>query len=334
VSGNRIALSDEQVRAVLAEAGIAPERLRAHEELAEGTFNSAYRLRMADGPDLVLKAAPDPAAPVMGYEVRMMRTEELFYRTAYGRIPVPAVVHASYERTVAASDLLLMTWCPGRTLHSQRAERDSPAWRRIRTELGGLVAALHRVTGPGFGYPQTGLAADWRTAFLGMFDGVIADARRFDALLPVPADRIAGLVHARASLLDAVRSPALVHFDLWPGNILIRDTDRGPRLSALVDGERAFWGDPLAEAVSLALFGDIAEDTAFLDGYHAAGGILDLDEHTQARLALYRSYLYLIMLVEAVPRGEQGPEHDRRSQYVGNELTKSLAELAELSDRA
>lgn len=329
MSGNRITLSDGQVRAVLAGAGIAPEQLRVCEELAEGTFNSAYRLRMADRPDLVLKVAPDPAAPVMGHEVGMMRTEELFYRTAHGRAPVPEVVHTSYERTAVDSDLLLMTWCPGQTLLSRRAEQGSPSWRRLRTELGGLVAALHRTTGPGFGYPQLGLAADWRTAFLGMFDTLIADARRFAAPLPVPADRIAGLVHARADLLDGVDSPSLVHFDLWPGNILVRDTGQGPRISALVDGERAFWGDPLAETVSLALFGDIADDPAFLDGYRTAGGTLDLDERTRSRLALYRSYLYLIMLVEAVPRGYQGPDHDRRTQYVARELTAALSELSD-----
>ncbi len=316
------------MRAVLAEAGIGPDRLEACEELAEGTFNSAYRLRMADGADLVLKVAPDPAAPVMGYEHGMMRTEELFYRTAHGGVPVPEVVHASYDRSAVGSDLLLMTWRPGRTLYSLRAEHGSDRWNRLRSELGGTVAALHRTTGPGFGYPQAGLAADWRTAFLGMLDSVLADARRFEAPLPVPADRIAELLHGRAGLLDGVGTPALVHYDLWPGNILVEDTGRGPRISALVDGERAFWGDPLAEAVSLALFGDIADDTAFLDGYRAAGGILELDESARGRLALYRSHLYLIMLVEAVPRGYEGPDHDRQARYVARELVGALAELS------
>lgn len=65
--------------------------------------------------------------------------------------------------------------------------------------------------------------------------------------------------------------------------------------------------DPLAEMVSLALFGEIGDDPAFVDGYRAAGGALVLDGRARQRLALYRSYLYLIMLVEAVPRGAEGP---------------------------
>ncbi|HEY6789746.1 MAG TPA: hypothetical protein VI365_20805, partial [Trebonia sp.] len=64
----------------------------------------------------------------------------------------------------------------------------------------------------------------------------------------------------------------------------------------------AFWGDPLAEFVSLALFGDIEQDTAFLHGYRVAGGAVTFDSATRQRLSLYQAYLYLIMWVEAVPR--------------------------------
>jgi aminoglycoside phosphotransferase (APT) family kinase protein len=95
-----------------------------------------------------------------------------------------------------------------------------------------------------------------------------------------------------------VTTPVLVHFDLWDGKILI---DKN-RVGALIDAERAFWGDPVAEFVSLALFGDIERDTAFLHGYRAGGGTVTFDAATRRRLSLYRACLYLIMWVEAIPR--------------------------------
>ncbi len=53
--------------------------------------------------------------------------------------------------------------------------------------------------------------------------------------------------------------PVLVHFDLWPGNILVERPAAGEaRIGGLVDGERMFWGDPLADFVSLALLGESA----------------------------------------------------------------------------
>ncbi|MFK4263794.1 hypothetical protein [Streptomyces milbemycinicus] len=64
-----------------------------------------------------------------------------------------------------------------------------------------------------------------------------------------------------------------------------------------------FWGDPVADFVSLALLGNVEDDADFLSGYAAVAGPPRFDGSVRLRLALYRASLYLIMLVEAVPRG-------------------------------
>jgi hypothetical protein len=133
-------------------------------------------------------------------------------------------------------------------------------------------------------------------------NAVLADAGRFAVTLPRSAAGIQDWFTAQAAVLDEVTAPVLVHFDLWDGNILVESSSAGHRIGTLIDAERAFWGDPLAEFVSLALFGDIEQDTAFLHGYRAAGGTVTFDTATRQRLALYQAYLYLIMWVEAVPR--------------------------------
>ncbi|MGW3107595.1 hypothetical protein [Streptomyces sp. NPDC001100] len=43
-------------------------------------------------------------------------------------------------------------------------------------------------------------------------------------------------------------------------------------MEGLIDAERAFWGDPHADFVSLALFDDIEKDAAFVACYREAGG--------------------------------------------------------------
>jgi aminoglycoside phosphotransferase (APT) family kinase protein len=92
-----------------------------------------------------------------------------------------------------------------------------------------------------------------------------------------------------------------VHFDLWDGNILVDPSPDRARVTALIDAERAFWGDPVADFVSLALLDDIERDEAFLDGYRQAGGTVTFDAATRRWLTAYRSYLDLIMLVEGTP---------------------------------
>ncbi|NEA33882.1 aminoglycoside phosphotransferase family protein [Streptomyces sp. SID13031] len=284
---------------LLKEAGVDPSSHTEVTELTEGTFNTVYRI----GSDLILKLSPDPAASFMTYEQDLVHTEALFYQAARGKAPVPEVVHTG-------DDFLLMTALPGTTMQGVAgAERAA-----LRRELGGVVAALHEVTGPGFGYPQKGLVATWSAAFLSMIDDVLADASRFAVDLPRPAEQIRQLVLARLDLLDEVQTPRLIHFDLWDGNILVEDG----RITGLVDGERAFWGDPVTEFVSLTLFSS-SMDPELLAGY----GELEAGE----TLGLYRIYLYLIMLIEGTPRGYDGPDHQAMVKLILRHLNKELDHL-------
>jgi aminoglycoside phosphotransferase (APT) family kinase protein len=299
---NKRQLDGAGLEKLLVESGIDPASVTSSEELTEGTFNTVYRIGLPSG-DLVLKYSPDPTAPVLSHEHDLIQTETEFYRAAFGKLPVPEVIHAG-------ADFLLMTALPGSTWASQGDSLDRP---KLRRELGGLIAELHQITGPGFGYPQKGLVDSWNTAFLSMVNDVLADAVRFDVELPRPAEQIRGLVLARNELLADVRTASLIHFDVWDGNILVEDG----RITGLIDGERALWGDPVAEFASLTLFGSL--DDALAEGY---GAPVD-----QERLSLYRAYLYLIMLVEGTPRGYEGPEREKLVRLIRRHLLLDLDAL-------
>ena len=316
---HRLRLGEATLRRILEASAVDPGTIVSWSELTGGTFNSVYRVRTTGGDGLVLKVAPSPAAPVLGYEHGLMRTEAEFYRAAKGRAPVPDVVHADFTRTTVPTDFLVMTVRPGVSWESRRKTITGTERSRLRTELGRIVRETHEVTGPGFGYPQLGLADTWRTAFPAMVDSLLADADRFAVTLPVPPARIASSLRRHADLLDEVERPALVHFDLWDGNVLVD----GDRITGLIDGERAFWGDPVAEFVSVALFGDVEGDQDFVAGY-ATG---PFTRSMRLRLSMYRVYLYLIMLVEAVPRGYSGPEHEWTARLVRKHLSAELGAL-------
>jgi Ser/Thr protein kinase RdoA (MazF antagonist) len=286
------------VDAVLSDAGLgAPDGIV---ELGGGTFNTVLRVSTRDG-DVIVKVARDHI--LMSYEHGTMATEALHYRLAaeHGVPSVPRVLHYGQSN---GREVLVLTLCPGRPWPEVADRLDRGAHSALRAAVGRELAALHRITGPGYGYPARPLAPTWRLAFTGMLEAVLDDARRFEVPLPGGTDRVAAAVERVSPVLDEVTTPALVHFDLWDGNILVDRPDHGapPRLGGLIDAERAFWGDPVAELVSLRLFGDLEPDAGLLSGYHGAGGRLVLDGSVRLRLLLYRLYLYLIMWVEAVPR--------------------------------
>ncbi len=325
-------LDGEQLLKLLAAAGIGEERVVQIAPLDGGTYNSAYRIRCTDGSGVIMKVSPEPSAPILRYEQRIMRTEALFCELAERcDAPVPAVLHAGFDEGLIDGDYLLLSECPGEPWPAVTGRVDARAHAELRNQLGRMVASLHTLTGTGFGYPTGAVAplsSSWREAFLAMVGAVLADARRFAADLPRPAGDFGRAIAAASPVLDQVTTPVLVHFDLWDGNILLDLTGPKPRIGGLIDAERAFWGDPLADLVSLALLGDIATDASFLAGYRAGGGQLVLDESATLRLAMYRCYLYLIMLVEAQPRGYSGAQRARLAQRV---VAALLAELRTLS---
>jgi aminoglycoside phosphotransferase (APT) family kinase protein len=157
-----------------------------------------------------------------------------------------------------------------------------------------------------------------------MVNAVLADAETFAVTLPRPISGIIEWFDARAAALDEVTTAVLIHFDLWDGNILVEATGAGHRVGAVIDAERAFWGDPLADFNSLALFGDIEQDPAFLRGYRAAGGTVTFDSAARQRLSLYRAYLNLIMWVEAVPRQASQERRDWLHGRVFEPLAAAL----------
>jgi aminoglycoside phosphotransferase (APT) family kinase protein len=322
--------ADKRVAALMARAGIPADAIVASTPLAGGTYNTLYLADLADGSRLVFKVPPPPHLPRLRYEAELLTGEAQFCAgAAAAGVPAPRVLHAEPKETAEAGAFLVMTHCPGAPWQSVAGEM-APAERdRLRGELGAMVARLHAVRGPGFGYPAGSVAPltdRWAPAFTAMAAAALEDAERYGAWLPVPVPDIRRTIAAAGASLAEVTVPALVHFDLWPGNVLL-DGPAGERgISGLIDGERMFWGDPLADFASLSLFGtDAEDDAAFRAGYTAAGGRIPGGGHAGRRLALYRAYLYLIMLVEVVPRGTAGEHLAWVREFAGAGLSAQLA---------
>ena len=297
-------------------------------ELTNGTYNAAYSVTV-DGRPLVLKVAPPPGLDLLTHEVDLMRTEADFYRrAAVAGIPVPEVVFADFDRTLIGSDYAFLSLVPGADLHTSKDGLTAAQIAVARAEVAAITARLHAITGPGYGYPLRGSNSwqrSWRAAFGAMVDDLLADASRLGKPLPAAPERIGELLRRHADVLDDVDRPALVHFDLWDGNVFI---DADGRVTGLIDGERAFFGDPVAEFVSLSLFRDLADAPELLAGYaEGSGAPFALTSSVRRRLSLYTTYLYVIMAIEGATRGWHGPERDSYEAWLGERLEAQLAML-------
>jgi aminoglycoside phosphotransferase (APT) family kinase protein len=136
--------------------------------------------------------------------------------------------------------------------------------------------------------------------------------------------QVMAAIERHAGALAEVRAPALVHFDLWDGNVLCADG----RLTGLVDGERYFWGDPLYDFVCTTIGRRMEEqpDHPVLLGYHPDGPPAFTDAQ-RARLMLYRLQFCLLLLAEMPSRAMVGEHERERRERVTPWL---LAELRDL----
>jgi aminoglycoside phosphotransferase (APT) family kinase protein len=306
-------------------------RLATVRELTDGWFNAAYAIELDDGRKAVVKVAPPPKLRLLTYETDLMRTEiEFLTRAAAAGVPVPRVLYSDLSRTLLESDFLVLDWLEGVPLDTLELDEDERA--DVRRQVGALAARLHAVGVPMFGYPRPGSATwqpTWRASFLAMVGDVLDDARALASDLTGSPDEIEALVAAHAGVLDDVTEPALVHFDLWDGNVFVRSVGGSWVVEAVIDGERAFYGDPCAELVSAAGVGEVDLAVDFLAGYAAERGeLLVVTDRVRRRHVLYSVYLLLIMCTEGATRGfDDEPEHQPILRWAHEQLAARLDEL-------
>ncbi|MER7810977.1 aminoglycoside phosphotransferase family protein [Streptomyces sp900116325] len=274
-------------------------------ELGHGWFNVAYRIRLRDGAEIVLKIAPPPGVDVMTYEHGAMSIElhTLDLIRQHTTVPVPAVDFADRSRELCDADYFFMPYIDADNLGIIGEQLPAGQRDAYLEQLGALNKEINSIPGTAFG-PLAGPGyPSWRRAFTAMTEDVLVNGERRRVELGWDYDVIRGLLAGHAASLDAVTEPRLVEWDLWDSNVMVRDG----KVVAVIDHERAFYGDPLMEAgftaTNTSAFGDWS---AYRRGY----GHPVLTEDEQVRRRLYTLYLLLIMVIETVYRG-----HTDTKQY-------------------
>ncbi|SDT80733.1 phosphotransferase family protein [Actinoplanes derwentensis] len=299
----------EKLRAMVSRA-YGPHQLPADSgqwfsELSHGLFNAVYRIRLRSGKQVVLKVAPAPEVEVMTYERGTMATEltALQLIAEHTKVPVPAVHFADRTHELCDADYFFMSYVEADNLNAVRNKLTQAQIDAYDLALGSITRELNSLHGELFG-PLTGPGeTTWRATFLRMIEELLGDGERRDVDLGCAYDRIRAILSAHADSLDEVTEPHFVAWDLWPGNCMVRDGE----IVAIVDHERAFYGDPLMEfgfaGHELSAFGDPA---VFLSGY----GHTSLRPGERVRRRLYNLHLLIVQIIETEYR-----QHQDTGQY-------------------
>ncbi len=197
-------------------------------------------------------------------------------------VPVPSVVRV--DTAAAATELTLV---PGVALSD--APVTGAAWRDVYRQIGALLAVVHEITQPEFGYLTTELVdpEPHNTVYMTrQFASKLAEfvERGGDPEVHVLAS---ARVAERSGLFGHCTGAVLCHNDLHEGNVLVEPDGAGWRLTGLIDVENAIAADPLMDLAKTVQYEQSRSPVKFaglLEGY----GPLPADG--LARLELYRLY--------------------------------------------
>lgn len=143
----------------------------------------------------------------------------------------------------------------------------------------------------------------WYEAFSSMMNNIVMDGKKKNVKLPYEA--ITTAVEQRKALLNEIKTPQVVDYDLWAGNVFLQEVDGKLSISGIIDFERAFYGDFHADfTASMFIYNDVNNEEEFKKGYREGGRSLEISNKDEERMILYRMYMAVILAVETYRYGK------------------------------
>ena len=290
--------SDQTIRC-LVKSHFPQAILSKIERIVGGTFNTVYLLEGSGLPDasIMLKTGPHRDVEVPKHEADNLKTEIYTYQLLENQnIQVPRIYAHDFSHSIIPHDFFFMEKISGKTWY-EISPKKTP---QLMYELGRQTAEMHKTKGSWFGTinDETDERFDtWSQAFQHKIETLLKEVEARGSTLPIA--EIRHQIALRKDLLDEVKTPRLVNFDLWAGNVFL---EKGSdwQIAGVIDFERSFFGDPMASFVSaLFLYDNVEKEPHFIQGYNQVSQeLLVITEDDRERMWLYTLLFYLRAYVE------------------------------------
>ena len=332
-------VSDENLSQYLPDvlADVGP--IAAYERLEGGTYNTGVQARLQDGRDVIVKVSPPSTAPGLAYEDGLLLTEaDYFRRTLPLGVPVPEVL-AVGTGVIPGRHHLVMSKVPGRPWWGS-PEPSGAERALLRRQLGRAVALAHQAPCQGFGYMfgREGRRGELgRTPLPPLWPPYLT--MPFASAPNCHGHRTKSVVSSTLSAPPWLRSSGQCWSIGTSGTAISwsATTPRGGWSPGSSTANVPFRATPCSSSPPCRCSAREVEDDrfvvddAFLSGYCEVAGPLVPTGALRARLALYRTHLYLVMLIEVTPRQISGEhKHWRQtncSAILGRQLSLLEAQL-------
>lgn len=286
-----------------------------------GMFNTTYVLTI-ENEKYILRVGPINRELLLPFENSLMDAQVYFEKMcAENGVSVSELVVCDTSKTLFDRDYMIVRFIESMPLSEidlSDEEKDE-----IYRATGEYAAKINAIKGKCFGRLSLiidGYSFDkWSDYLLCEIDMQTKALSETGLYTVDELNRINEVYKNNTELLDEIRTPYLVHADLWSGNVLVSIEEGKHRVCAIIDGDRALFGDPEVELASGWMIND-----SFIAGY---GHMLKDDKNSVKRRKMYSLFFNLIDSYVLIN------EYDRPEDAVINKNTvlNLLEEIEQLN---
>jgi aminoglycoside phosphotransferase (APT) family kinase protein len=254
---------------------------------------------------VILRIAPPQTADTAWEDAFLMRSEHAMqpYFAPIAAL-MPKTLLIDFTHQLMDRDYMFQSFIEG--------ERWDNVWDELKPEennilweqFGTIVKQIHEVRGERFGLPRPGFQFErWSRAVLDRLERTLQAAKDL-GLNVTDLEGILDIVRAHPEQLDEIQVPRLLHGDLWAFNLLIARRESGPAIVGVIDADRAWWGDPMADWTMFILAH--AESEAGHAHFWQAYGPREETRGTEFRKTVYDGMHAATALVYSVRTHDEG----------------------------
>ena len=270
-------------------------------ELMEGMCNVTYDILFEDGSESILKIAAKDRSGNTSNEVNLMQAEINAMKLVSENcsFKVADIQYYDTSNTICDGNYFFMEKLLGDNFHFVKEKMSEEEVATVDAEIGKISRELTQVKNPEFGFLGEDKRYDSLFSFVKhMLENLISDAKKRDIDILYDERTFMDQLEKDKSAFKAVKEASLVHWDMWEGNVFVKDG----HVSGIIDWERAMWGEPYMDD----RFRMHNKGENFLKGF----GQTSFSEDELRRMRWYDIILYLTMMIEVYYR-----EFEDEGQY-------------------
>jgi fructosamine-3-kinase len=239
--------------------------------LTGGLFNTTYHISFINSTkEIVLRVGPVNTHLLLPFENNLMRAEEYVYQLLREKnIPCSQVLVCDTSKSLINRDYMIVVYIVSRPLSEIELSEDIKT--KLYYQVGMYTAKMHKITSSKFGRVSEIVCgygySSWSEYLNNEMSMLCTKLLAYSIFTNSEVGLFKLVLNKYKDLLNEIQTPHLVHADLWAGNILVQCNEDNYEVAAIIDADRAVFGDTDFEFASPWIINE-----SFICGYGQVEG--------------------------------------------------------------